>query len=393
MGRMGPARENTGVHPTRLKQVESDIYAEQVALLYAGARAAALANSVNAAILVLVLWDTTVHERLLWWLGAVMLVQGARLALAYLYETAPLYRALGLRTYIQADVGWDRAYLASVAAGGLLWGIAGAWLFPSQAIDHQLALIFVLGGTVAGATTVLAPVSWAFSLYALPALIPLGIRFFLEGTPHYMAMGALTFVFLVVLLNVANSIHKTIANSIALRLENKELVAALKTKASNLEQINRLLGTQITEHTAAQDEFRDKFLFLQQLIDAIPIPVFYKDMNGRYQGCNEALSRFLGIAKGDFIGKTVSDMVPPELAIEHTRKDRELAEHGGVQIYESLVRAADGTKRRILFHKTVYRDHLDRTVGIIGTLVDLTERKQAEEALTRRMHDDEKRHE
>jgi PAS domain S-box-containing protein len=389
---MVPARENTGVHPTRLRQVESDIYADQVAMLYAGARTAALASSVIAAILVFVLWDTTEHERLLWWLFSFALAQGARLALAYLYETAPLYRALGIRTYIQVDVGWDRAYLAIVATIGLLWGVAGAWLFPSQAIDHQLALIFILGGTVAGATAVLAPVSWAFSLYALPALIPLGARFFMEGSPHYMAMGALTFVFLVVLMNVANSIHKTIANSIALRLENKELVAALTTKAGNLQQINRLLGTQITEHTAAEEQFRDKFLFLQQLIDAIPIPVFYKDMNGRYQGCNEAFSRFLGIAKGDFIGKTVSDMVPPELAIEHTRKDRELADHGGVQIYESLVRAADGTKRRILFHKTVYRDNLDRTVGIIGTLVDLTERKQAEEALTRQMQDDEKHH-
>ena len=383
LGRTAPAQSRVATDAARARaaQQAAEAYAEQVRLLYTHARTAALANFLNATILVVLLWETGVHRDLLGWLCALVLVQGARLALTHLYETDPQHRASGLRSYLQTDIGWDRAYLATVAAGGLLWGFAGVRFFPQQAIDHQLTLIFVIGGTVAGATAVLAPLSWAFSLFALPALMPLGVRFFMEGTPHYMAMGVLTFIFLVVLLNVANSIHKTLTSSIALRLDNKDLVAALTAKAGNLQQINQLLGARIDEHKAAQEQFRDQLLFLQQLMDAIPNPVYYKDTNGVYQGCNEALTKFLGISKNDFVGKTVFGMVPRQLAEEHQRKDCELLEHGGIQIYESPVKAANGTTRHILFHKSVFRDPLDRILGIIGTLVDLTEREQAEKAL------------
>lgn len=230
--------------------------------------------------------------------------------------------------------------------------------------------------------------------------MPLSARFFLEGTSHYVMMGTLLLIFLLVLLNVARLIHSTIASSIRLRQENKELVAALTAKANDLRQINRLLKTEIDENTQAADQLRDRSFFLQQLIDALPNPVFYKGLDGVYQGCNEAMAKFFGISKTAFVGKTAFDIVPRESAEEHARQDRELLtafdlvsrestkEHvrqdlellqrGGVHVYEMDVVAADGTQRHILFHKTVLRDPLDRPIGILGTLADLTDWKQSE---------------
>jgi PAS domain S-box-containing protein len=367
----------------RDRQGEIELHAEQVRMLYEGAPAAALANAVNAAILAFLLWDVIPHIALQEWLGAMCLVQVSRLALARLYQHLPQsdqgHTYVGpLPPYLLKITRWDRWYLATVAASGLMWGTAGFWLFPSEATIHQLALSFVLGGMAAGATAVLAPLRWAFPLYALPALLPLSARFFLQGTPHYLMMGTLTLIFLLVLLNVAYLIHATIVSSITLRMENKDLVAALTEKADELRQINRLLKTEIHAQAQASDQLRDRSFFLQQLIDALPNPVFYKGLDGVYQGCNEAMAKFLGISKTGLTGKTVFDMMPRESAEEHVRRDQELLQRGGAHSYESEVRGAGGTRRRVLVHKTVLRDPLDRPIGVLGTLVDLTDRSRAE---------------
>ncbi len=368
---------------SRARQGETDVHAEQVRMLYGGAPTAALANTINAAILAFLLWDVIPHATLQGWLAVMCLVQAFRLALTHFYQTAqrlpqaeqgPTY-AGPLHRLTSPNAHWDNRYLAGVAASGLLWGAAGFWLFPPQATIHQLALSFILGGTVAGAAAALAPLRWAFPLFALPALLPLGARFFLEGTSHYLMMGTLVLIFLLALLNLARLIHSTIVSSIRLRLENKELVAALTVKADDLRQINRLLKTEIHEHTQATDQFRDRSFFLQQLIDAIPNPVFHKSLDGVYQGCNEAMATFFGVSKAGFAGKTVFDMMPRESAEEHAREDRELLRRGGVHVYESDVIATGGARRRVLVHKTVLRDPLDRPIGVLGTLVDLTDRK------------------
>lgn len=368
----GPERGSTGA-TARGEDIAASIYAEQVNMLYANAPTAVLANTANALILTFILWDVTSSTLLLGWFSAMVILQLGRLALARRYQrTRP--RPSGAR-FAQRPTRWDHRYLVSVVATGSMWGVAGFWLFPQQAGSYQLALIFIIGGTVAGATAVLSPLKHAFALFALPALLPLSVRFFLEGTPQYRAMGILTLIFLTVLLNTARLIHNPIVSSIRLRLENADLVADLTTKSDDLRQINRLLRTEIGQRTTVQEQLQDQLLFLQQLIDAIPNPVFYKDAGGVYRGCNEPLARLFGLSKNSFIGRTVFDMVPRELAEEHTQKDRELLQRGGIQVYESDITAADGTKRRILFHKTVFRDHFDRVAGIIGTLVDLTDRK------------------
>ncbi len=368
---------------SRARQGETEVRAEQVRMLYEGAPTAAMANAVNAAILTFLLWDVISHAALQEWLGAMCLLQVSRLALTRFYQrlsqpeqahahTGPL------RPYLLRIASWDQWYLATAAASGLVWGAAGFWLFPREATVHQLALSFILGGTVAGATAVLAPLRWAFALFALPALLPLSARFFLEGTSHYLMMGTLLLIFLFVLLNVSHLIHSTIVSSIKLRLENRELLAALTVKADDLRQINRLLKTEINGHTQTTDQLRDRSFFLQQLIDAIPNPVFYKGLDGVYQGCNEAMAKFFGVSKAGFAGKTAFHIVSQESAEEHARQDLELLQRGGVHAYETDVVAAGGSRRHVLLHKTVLRDPLDRPIGILGTLVDLTDRKQGE---------------
>lgn len=131
-----------------------------------------------------------------------------------------------------------------------------------------------------------------------------------------------------------------------------------------------------TEHTLKNHD-----LFVSTLLETIPIPLFYKDTQCRYLGCNEAFRAFTGLSKSELIGKTVFDISPPEIAVLYDEKDRQLLEHPGSQSYESKVRAADGTIRTVVFNKATFNDVDDQLAGLVGAVQDITDLKDLQVTL------------
>jgi PAS domain S-box-containing protein len=135
----------------------------------------------------------------------------------------------------------------------------------------------------------------------------------------------------------------------------------------------------ITERKLTETELRRQFLFLQQLLDAIPIPVFYKDTAGLYLGCNSTFETFMGLEKNQIVGKSVYDLAPETLADSYHVADAALYARPGVQVYENSILHADGTMHDVIFNKATYVDAEGNTAGIVGAITDVTQRKQAEE--------------
>ncbi len=123
--------------------------------------------------------------------------------------------------------------------------------------------------------------------------------------------------------------------------------------------------------------------FLQQLIDAIPSPIFYKNTKGVYLGCNRAFESFIGLAKDKLMGKTVHELFPKDLADIYQSADNSLFRSPGVQIYEASAVHADGTRRDVIFNKAAYFDTKGRLAGLVGVILDITERKKSEDELLR----------
>jgi PAS domain S-box-containing protein len=134
------------------------------------------------------------------------------------------------------------------------------------------------------------------------------------------------------------------------------------------------------------EQLRRQFVFLQTLMDAMPHPVFYKDAQFRYLGCNTAFERFMGVRRDQIIGKTVHDLWRPDLADVYHGADRELLDRSEIQIYEGAIESADGTRYKVLFHKAIFRNFDGTVGGIIGAVQDITERKRTEEALQESEH-------
>ncbi|MFO8021086.1 MAG: PAS domain S-box protein, partial [Perlabentimonas sp.] len=137
--------------------------------------------------------------------------------------------------------------------------------------------------------------------------------------------------------------------------------------------------TDITQRKKQEQELKEQKDFLETLMQTIPNPVFYKDTEGKYIGCNKAFEDFVGCSKDDIIGQTVYDMGAHPVTDKYFEKDKELLRNSGNQHYEWTVRNKDGKTRDVLFDKASLHDLKGNITGIIGVITDITDRKKAEE--------------
>lgn len=157
--------------------------------------------------------------------------------------------------------------------------------------------------------------------------------------------------------------------------------AAFAEFVGNLSYSNIKLANALEKQKRAEESLREKTHFLQTLMDAIPNPIFYKDAEGVYQGCNAAFESYIGLNRNRIVGASAYDVAPKELADKYHEMDRALFSDGGVQVYESNVRYADGTLHDVIFNKATYCDEDGSLGGLVGIVLDITERKRAEDAL------------
>mgnify|MGYP003586221909 FL=1 len=141
----------------------------------------------------------------------------------------------------------------------------------------------------------------------------------------------------------------------------------------------------IDELKRTEDALRLSEAFQRHLMDAMPSPVFYKDRQGRYLGCNQAFEKFFGQTKTQLIGKIVFDVAPPDLAAIYHAKDMELIDRPGIQIYDSQIQDAQGNRRDVVFHKASIPDDRGTATGLVGIILDITDRKQAEDQLAQQL--------
>jgi diguanylate cyclase (GGDEF)-like protein/PAS domain S-box-containing protein len=146
----------------------------------------------------------------------------------------------------------------------------------------------------------------------------------------------------------------------------------------------RLYRAQLIElgqRKQAELQLRGREAFLDSLLNTIPLPIFYKDRKGAYLGFNKAYEEAFCAEKSQWLGKTAFDIAPRELAEKYHAQDEALYATKGIQQYESQVRNSRGEMRDVVFHKAAFADAQGQAAGLIGAVLDVTERKASESAL------------
>ncbi len=145
-------------------------------------------------------------------------------------------------------------------------------------------------------------------------------------------------------------------------------------------KVVKVLGAfqDITERKLAEINNLRSLRFTEALLNAVPTPVFYKDTQGRYLGCNEAFCKIMGVSLEEIRGKTALELWPPSIAETYQQQDLQLVSSRRHQSYESQVTSRRGQTFEVIFAKDIFYDESGHPAGIVGAFSDITAHKQAE---------------
>jgi PAS domain S-box-containing protein len=122
---------------------------------------------------------------------------------------------------------------------------------------------------------------------------------------------------------------------------------------------------------------------LRALMDNIPDTIYFKDTASRFTRINRAQAQVLGVSDSrEAIGKTDFDFFTSEHARDAYADEQEIVKSGQPLIDKvERIRRANGQARWVSATKVPITDEEGRVVGTVGISRDITERRQAEEAL------------
>ncbi|MCX6170179.1 MAG: PAS domain S-box protein [Ignavibacteriales bacterium] len=157
-------------------------------------------------------------------------------------------------------------------------------------------------------------------------------------------------------------------------------VAMLRDENGNGQEIIGM-AEDITERKLAEEELKESQLLIERIIDAIPVRVFWKDKNLIYLGCNVIFARDAGFTEPkDVIGKDDYQMVWHDQAELYRNDDHHVIESGSSMLnIEEPSKTPEGNFIALLTSKVPLRSSKGEIIGILGTYLDITERKLAEE--------------
>ena len=139
----------------------------------------------------------------------------------------------------------------------------------------------------------------------------------------------------------------------------------------------------ITDLQKSQEALSNQLSFINYLVDAVPNPIFYKDADGRFVGCNKAYEAAFGTTRNYLIGKTVLelDYLPKADRVAFHAEDLRMIRTGETCHRQLQIDFADGNTRDVLYWVSGFWLVGGKPGGLIGVIVDISDLKKTEEEL------------
>jgi diguanylate cyclase (GGDEF)-like protein/PAS domain S-box-containing protein len=332
--------------------VEDRLAAARVAAMFKVSRPAYFASIANAALLLLVLWTALPAALLLGWSALLVALTLARIALQRTYT-----RGAGARS----PRAWETRFVAGAVAAGLLWAAPPAFFLPEGDPLLQMAVVFVVGGTIIGASGVYAASPAAFYGFSALPFLAVVLQLALQPGRAYGLLALMVAVFGLVMLRVYRDLHGSVVSTLRTRIENEDLVARL-----------------------AQSEGQ-----LRDAIESFPEGIAVYDADDRLVVCNEHYARVYGAGKGaaelpgtpyPLIAQNAleAELLPPEY---EDRRTQWLEEHlarrrSGGTGKPRYLQLRDGRSLQGLYVRS-------RAGGMVSVFTDVTELRRTQDAYGR----------
>jgi PAS domain S-box-containing protein len=137
----------------------------------------------------------------------------------------------------------------------------------------------------------------------------------------------------------------------------------------------------ITARVTAERAFVQSQTRQKAILDNISDIAWLKDLEGRYIDVNEAYCRFVNKTQDQIIGNTDFELWPEYMAKKYHSNDEDVVRRGKRQVFEEESLRTDGSKGWVETVKTPIFDGRGNVIGTTGIARDITDRKEAREAL------------
>lgn len=314
----------------------------QLQQMFAGSNVSLATSAILAFILALMQHEVIAPTIVFSWLSVVILLMAFRAAMVLHYRRSPKEGdSINQARMVNFRMG--------VIASGIAWGSASFLMFPANNPEHQMFLIFILSGLTAGALASYSADLVCAIGFSIAVLAPLAIRLLVVGSGLSVAMGIVIVIYLGFMILSGRRSNQHIRDNIVLRLEATSRENVIKT---------------------SEEQYR-------LLLWHSPVGLFHYDANLVITYCNDRFADILNSSTDRIVGldmKTLKDQsVLPTL-----RKALE----GEIVLYEGHYLASfSNSDRWIAMTCAPSRDSNEKTVGGIGIVQDITERRLAEEGI------------
>lgn len=352
---------------------ERRILIEQVKLLYRQGSSGITATPILATIAVPVLWDAINRSGLIIWYGVMMSVVALRYLLVILYRRSETQ---------DSQVEWWRDVftgLALLTATG--WGFLGSVMFPAAGPLHQVFVIVIISGISAGAVSLLSTLRRICFPFLFLISAPLVARLVLTGEPLLMVIGATIAIYALIMFRAAQNAYQTTLQTFTLGFENMALVEELSAANAQQKAANQQLMKEAAERKQAQKELQQGRDFLELIMESAMSAIFVLDAEGNYIRANPAGAAMAGYTVDELIGENVSLVCTPE-TLKRLEANMVYIVEGRETVtgLETEIVRKDGSHRTLLMTAGPLFEG-DELIGIVGSSIDITDRKRAEEEM------------
>jgi PAS domain S-box-containing protein len=152
-------------------------------------------------------------------------------------------------------------------------------------------------------------------------------------------------------------------------------ISAAQENALLYDKVNK----ELTERKKAEEALRASEEKYRRIVDTVQEVIWILDTEGRYKYLNESCKNFYGYEPEEMIGRPFTDFRLPEYA----EKDFKFFKRSNYTLknIESKLLRKDGKLIDVLINSTVIKDNEGNITGVIGSSLDITERKKTEEQI------------
>ncbi len=277
---------------------------------------------------------------------------------------------------------------------GLSWCIIFPLIYIANDIVITMALSLLLFGIVGTSVILLSAYLPAFIVYTYPQFFSLLATLFLfNDLPYYLlSLGLIIYLIMITLFTI--NLNRSAITALELQQKNIALINQLNEEVNQREALiqqgtielsekNKALIQEISDRKHIEQELLKSEQLLSSIFSASPTGMALLSTDLHYQLINETLAGLNGVKVEDHIGKSMQDVLPDIYNIAYPCFQQILETRKPI-LNTELSTEIPSRPGKISHFSISYFPVLDNSNHIISlgsVVVDITERKEAEQAL------------